>query len=86
MSELTKRISKAMLDTLEYKGAAIRHNKELIHLDKEEILITGKDFDNAMVAYVIAKMIEEGKVLFVGDCDKDVMYLRKLVELDDEMV
>lgn len=83
MSELTDRISKAMINTLEYKGATIKHNNEIIYLDKEEIRIGGKNFDDTMVTYVIAKMIEEGKILFVGDCDADVIYLRKLVGLNE---
>ena len=37
-----------------------------------------------MIAYVIARMFSEGKIEFVGDCDKDIDYLKKLLEVKDE--
>ena len=58
----------------------------VINADTDELEVSVKieEFDKHMIAYVIARMFSEGKIEFVGDCDKDIDYLKKLLEVKDE--
>ena len=83
---LYKEIGKALDDVLDLKGTIICYNGQYIDIDKDEPEVSVKieEFDKHMIAYVIARMFSEGKIEFVGDCDKDIDYLRKLLEVKDE--
>lgn len=88
--EFSKLISKALDNTLSYKGACIKYNGEYIDLDKCEVYIKGNNLDDNMVAYVVTKMFKEGKIDFTEKAFNidngrmsDVDYLKKLLKIGD---
>ena len=83
---LYKEIGKALDDVLDLKGIIVHYDGQYIDIDKDKLEVSVKieECDKHMIAYVIAKMFSEGKIKFVGDCDKDIDYLKKLLEVKDE--
>ena len=88
--EFSKLISKALDNTLSYKGACIKYNGEYIDLDKCEVYIKGNNLDDNMVVYVVTKMFKEGKIDFTEKAFNidngrmsDVDYLKKLLKIGD---
>ena len=83
---LYKKISNALDDVLDLKGTIICYNGQYIDIDKDELEVSVKieEFDKHMIAYVIARMFSEGKIEFVGDCNKDINYIKKLLEGKNE--
>lgn len=87
---IDKKFSKVIGDTLDdilsYKGICVRCDKEYLDLDKCEVYIKGNAIDDSMVAYMVAKMFQEGKIDFTGKAFEigkgkmsDVDYLKKLL-------
>lgn len=83
---LCEKISDALSDVLDFKGTIICHNGEYIDVDEDypEVSVKAKEFDKYMVAYVITRMFSEGKIEFIGDCDKDINYIKKLLGVENE--
>ena len=83
---LCKEIGNALDDVLDLKGTIICYNGQYIDIDKDELEVSVKieEFDKHMIAYVIARMFSEGKIEFVGDCNKDINYIKKLLEGKNE--
>ena len=83
----SKQIGEAINDTINLKGAIVYYNGEYIDIDKEEnieVSIKCDEFNKHMISYVISKMFSEGKIEFVGDCNKDINYIKKLLEGKNE--
>lgn len=80
-------ISEAIDRVLNYQGVVVKYpNKcddlDYIEISNYETALYGDSIDDHMVVYTLMNMFKEGKVQFVGDYDKDVNYLRKLLKLN----
>lgn len=82
----SKQIGEAINDVRNLKGVTVNYNGNHIDLDKDdiEVSVNIEEFDKHMIAYVVSKMFSEGKIEFVGDCNKDIDYIKKLLEVKDE--
>ena len=88
---LYKKISNALDDVLDLKGIIVHYDGQYIDIDKDKLEVSVKieECDKHMIAYVIARMFSEGKIEFVGDCDKIATTINahnslELWELEDE--
>lgn len=83
---LYKKISNALDDVLDLKGIIVHYDGQYIDIDEDKLEVSVKieECDKYMIAYVIARMFSEGKIEFVGDCNKDINYIKKLLEGKNE--
>ena len=83
---LYKKISNALDDVLDLKGIIVHYDGQYIDIDEDKLDVSVKieECDKHMIAYVIARMFSEGKIEFVGDCNKDINYIKKLLEGKNE--
>ena len=83
---LYKEIGKALDDVLDLKGIIVHYDSQYIDIDKDKLEVSVKieQGDKNMIAYVIARMFYEDNIEFVGDCNKDINYIKKLLEGKNE--
>ena len=83
---LYKKISNALDDVLDLKGIIVHYDGQYIDIDKDKLEVSVKieECDKHMIAYAIDRMFSEGKIEFVGDCNKDINYIKKLLEGKNE--
>lgn len=83
---LYKEIGKALDDVLDLKGIIVHYDGQYIDIDKDKLEVSVKieECDKHMIAYIIVRMFSEGKIEFVGDYNKDVDYIKKLLEVENE--
>ena len=83
---LYKEIGKALDDVLDLKGIIVHYDGQYIDIDKDKLEVSVKieECDKHMIAYIIVRMFSEGKIEFVGDYNKDVDYIKKLLGVKNE--
>lgn len=83
---LYKEIGKALDDVLDLKGIIVHYDGQYIDIDKDKLEVSVKieECDKHMIAYIITRMFSEGKIEFVGDYNKDVDYIKKLLGVKNE--
>lgn len=83
---LYKEIGKALDDVLDLKGIIVHYDGQYIDIDKDKLEVSVKieECDKHMIAYIIVRMFSEGKIEFVGDYNKDVDYIKKLLGVENE--
>lgn len=83
---LYKGIGKALDDVLDLKGIIVHYDGQYIDIDKDKLEVSVKieECDKHMIAYIIVRMFSEGKIEFVGDYNKDVDYIKKLLGVKNE--
>ena len=83
---LYKEIGKALDDVLDLKGIIVHYDGQYIDIDKDKLEVSVKieECDKHMIAYIITRMFFEGKIEFVGDYNKDVDYIKKLLGVENE--
>lgn len=71
---------------MDLKGIIVHYDSQYIDIDKDKLEVSVKieECDKHMIAYVIARMFSEGKIEFIGDCNKDINYIKKLLEGKNE--
>lgn len=81
LGEIMKRMGNSLDNVMECKGVIVNSDGKYIDVGKQdEFFVNSNYLDDHMVAFVLSKMLKEGKIAFLGDCDKDIKYLEKLVK------
>lgn len=85
LSKIMERMGDSLENVSNCKGIFVKHNEDYIDVgEQEEFFVNSNYLDDHMVVYVLSRMLKEGKIAFLGDCDKDIRYLEKLVKENDK--